>query len=144
MGSIRSKYLQMRQPPITKYELKKTINDDTWNKIPNGDISCEIIVDNIIVGNINYRIGTGQIGIYWLEEKYRNRGLGKKVLLDIMNEINNYGTKECWAVSTQGHYFWSNVFNKSFRYKDPVHKSVTGMGYFINSDFANTYQIANN
>jgi len=36
-----------------------------------------------------------------------------------------------WAVTTNNHPFWSNVYDKSFVPRNSVHPSVTGPGYFM-------------
>ena len=51
-------------------------------------------------------------------------------------DLQKNNCNECWVVSTKYNNFWSNVFNKSFKYREPVHDSVTGGGYFI--DLKNT------
>ena len=42
--------------------------------------------------------------------------------------------KKIWAITTQNHPFWSNVFDKSFEFASRPHDSVTGSGYLLNLD----------
>jgi GNAT superfamily N-acetyltransferase len=83
------------------------------------------------VGYIRYYITTGQIGLFFIDKKYQNCGIGKQILSKVMEELKDNDCEECWAVTTMDHPFWSNVFDKSFKYKYPVHKTVTGQGYVI-------------
>jgi len=83
------------------------------------------------IGYIRYYNTTGQIGLFFIDEEYKNRGLGKQILSKIIKELKMNNCKGVWAVTTTNHPFWSNVYNKSFTYKDPVHSSVTGDGYFM-------------
>jgi GNAT superfamily N-acetyltransferase len=83
------------------------------------------------VGYIRYYITTGQIGLFFINKKYQNRGIGKQILLRVIEELKVNNCEECWAVTTMDHPFWSNVFDKSFTYNYPAHKSVTGQGYVI-------------
>ena len=54
-------------------------------------------------------MGTGQIGLFYIDEKYRNNGLGKEILNNVINEMKNNNIKEIWAVTSKDHKFWSNV-----------------------------------
>ena len=97
-----------------------------------GGIVLEYYNEDKCIGYIKYYLGTGQIGLFFIQKEYQNRGLGKQILSKVMMDLQENNCDECWVVSAKGHNFWSNVFNKSFTYRVPVHKSVKGDGYFIN------------
>ena len=69
---------------------------------------------NKCIGYIKYYLGTGQIGLFFIQKEYQNRGLGKQILSKVMMDLQENNCDECWVVSAKGHNFWSNVFNKSF------------------------------
>jgi len=83
------------------------------------------------IGYIRYYITTGQIGLFFIDEEYQNRGLGKQILSKVIKELETNQCEEVWAVSTNDHTFWSNVYNKSFAHRVPAHPSVTGPGYIM-------------
>lgn len=130
-------YLRNRlsSPPsrlfIKNFIEERYITDDTWNKHVNGEIKLEYFLNNQSVGYIDYRIKTGQIGLFFIEDKYSNRGLGKQILNKVIDELKVNNVKEVWAVTRDDHPFWSNVFNKSFTPRKPVHPCVTGSGYYM-------------
>jgi len=45
--------------------------------------------------------------------------------------MKEFNTTHVWAVTTDDHPFWSNVYNKSFQWCEwkKLHPSVTGSGY---------------
>jgi len=96
-----------------------------------GGIMKEYYDNDNRVGYIRYYITTGQIGLFFIEKPYRNRGLGKQILSKVINELQENNCDECWVVASNRHEFWSNVFNKSFTYRDPAHPSITGDGYYL-------------
>lgn len=87
---------------------------------------------NMSVAYIQYRLLTGQIGLFYIHKEYRDRGLGKQILLRVISDMKTEGRTEVFAITTKNHPFWSNVFNKSFVWKDRPHSSVTGDGYWMN------------
>ena len=122
----------MRLNPRRVDDTKKTIvvSNDTWNCVDGElthqyhDATSGTVVRD--VGYINFRLDTGQIGVFFIEEEYRSVGFGKQMLLAAINAHGKADT----------HPFWSNVWNKAFQLKDPVHISVTGEG-FVMPTFAN-------
>lgn len=86
---------------------------------------------NVRIAYIKYYITTGQIGLFFIEEEYQHRGLGKQILSKVIKELRANHCEEAWAVSTKHHTFWSNVNHKSFEFRYPAHPSVTGPGYFM-------------
>jgi N-acetylglutamate synthase-like GNAT family acetyltransferase len=74
---------------------------------------------------------TGQIGLFFIDNDYQNRGLGKQILSKVMEELTTYHCEEVWAVTSKHHSFWSNVYNNSFEYRDPAHPTVGGKGYVM-------------
>lgn len=130
------------------------ILDDDWNKISRGSIwKCyfeknedthkNIDTDNInnrndaericakSVGYIHYRIGTGQIGLFFIKNKYANKGLGKQILAKTIEHMKISGNTHVWAVTLKDHPFWSNVYGQAFQYSKTLHPSVTGDGYIL-------------
>ena len=114
----------------------KVITDDNWNNKTNGNVLIDFYDVNDIkqekkIGYISYRVKVGQIGLFFIDMKYQNRGLGKQILEHVIEDMKSHNVTEIWAVSTKNHSFWSNVFNKSFTFYDSrqLHPSVTGFGY---------------
>jgi len=145
-------YLFKTKQKISLHEFKEIsfAFDDTWNKIPKSDIwkcyfkknfnfneinlniTTQTEFENICeksIGYINYRTGTGQIGYFFINENYRNKSLGKQILLNAILDMKN--NKIVWTIASHNHPFWSNVFNKSFKYSERPHMSVTGSGYLL-------------
>lgn len=120
--------------PVTYQELNliRNVYADTYNKVKDGEIKIDFFHLNKNIGYIQYRLN-GQIGLFYLDEKYRNLGIGKDILINTIEDMkkNNININEVWAVSSKDHPFWSNVFNKKFRFYDKktLHPSVTGEGY---------------
>jgi GNAT superfamily N-acetyltransferase len=119
--------------------------DDTWNRCDRGDItrvyyekSAEAMewrdVDRRnplgkYVGCINYRVGSGQVGIFLLEAEYRGRGLGPQILLRAIGDMRKAGCDTVWAVTSENHPFWSTAWNKAFAPASPAGPGVSGSGY---------------
>ena len=113
---------------------------NTWNNMPNNSFITHFY-DGLeydekyhpkYAGMISYRPVVGQIGIFVLEDEYRNRGLGKQILQQTIKHMKENNTTHIWAVCTmKDHIFWSNVMNKSFTWHDwgKLHPSVTGCGF---------------
>lgn len=117
---------------INDFKERKIVTNDTWNKIDNGSIKLKYYDEfNIEIGYITYKLHVGQIGIFVFDKKYRNRGLGKQILLKVIKDMKSNQVKEVWTVTRDDHPFWSNVFNNSFIKRDSVHMSVSGSGYFM-------------
>jgi RimJ/RimL family protein N-acetyltransferase len=142
------------------------ILDDNWNKIPRGSIwkcyfekndnniekiNIEKIKDRYgaeeicakSIGYIHYRIGTGQIGLFFIKEKYKNKGLGKQILTKTIEHMKLSKNEYVWAVTSTNHPFWSNVFGKAFKYSKKLHPSVTGDGYMLNIKHFETLKLKN-
>ena len=114
----------------------KVITDDDWNNKTNGNVLIEFFNVNDMkqenkIGYISYRVKVGQIGLFFIDKEYQNRGLGKQILTQVIEDMKLNNVTEIWAASTKDHPFWSNVFNKSFTFYDSrqLHPSVTGFGY---------------
>ena len=119
--------------PLNFTDIKqvKLISNDTWNNIPFGYYNVEFYSFDKKIGTITYRIGTGQIGLFYIDTEYRNKGYGKKILTQVISDMQKYNTTHIWAVTSKNHPFWSNVFNASFKWYDSgeLHTSVKGYGY---------------
>ena len=121
---------------LAQYQKKVEISNDTWHDVVGGNVR-HIFYDATSqtakvrqVGYIDFRLETGQIGLFRIEEEYQNKGLGKQMLLGAIEDIKSHGkAKTVWAVTSLDHPFWSNVWNKAFQLKDPAHSSVTEYGY---------------
>jgi predicted acetyltransferase len=109
----------------------KRITDDTWNKIPNSDVHIDFYNNNNKIGYISYRLGVGQIGLFFIAEMYRNRGLGKQILEQTIKEMKENNIEYIWCVTSKNHPFWSNIYNKKMIWCDEgkLHPSVRGYGY---------------
>jgi len=111
--------------------VRTIISNDTWNNVINGEIIKYYLKNkdddiNNYIGYINYRINTGQIGLIRVDERYRKLGIGKQMLTEAIEDLKNHNIKSVWGVTSENHYFWSNVYSKSFQYKNKLHKSVSG------------------
>ena len=106
-------------------------NDIFVYKKPGGVMLEYYNNQDVKIGYIRYYITTGQIGLFFIDKEYHNRGLGKQILSKVIEELETNHCEEVWAVSTDNHSFWSNVYNKSFTHRVPAHPSVTGPGYFM-------------
>ncbi len=110
------------------FKKNKEIEFDV-NKIKNRNEVEKIAAKSI--GYISYKLKTGQIGLFFIDNPYRNRGLGKQILTNVICDLKSKNVVKIWAVTTENHPFWSNVYNKSFKWSDRPHTSVTGHGYII-------------
>jgi GNAT superfamily N-acetyltransferase len=109
-------------------EIKKTDNN-TYNNISSTTLEYYTQSGNKI-GYIKYK-DNGQIGLFFIEDEYQNRGIGKQILTNVIDILKINNCKEVWAVTTDNHPFWSNVYNKKFKRRVPAHPSVTGAGYYF-------------
>lgn len=113
----------------------RTVEYDDYNHVENGNVFINYTspLDNHEIGFISYRPHNGQIGLIFItDSNMQRRKLGAQMLLHAVNEMHEVGTKEVWAVTRQDHEFWSNVFYKGFKFRNPAHGSVTGSGYVMN------------
>ena len=119
---------------ISDFKQIKVMSDDHWNKIPASNFRIDFydkLNNDKHAGYISYRAGVGQVGIFILEKEYQNRGLGKQILTQTINHMKEFNQTDIWAITIDNHPFWSNVYNKSFKWYEmrQVHPSVTGSGY---------------
>jgi GNAT superfamily N-acetyltransferase len=124
---------------LSDFYQHKVVTDDFWNKKTNGNVLIKFFDVNDVndikqknkIGYISYRVKVGQVGLFFLDKEYQNRGLGKQILTQVIEDMKSHNVTEIWAVTTKEHPFWSNVFNKSFSFYDSrqLHPSVTGFGY---------------
>lgn len=134
------------KPKLEDFVERIVIEDDTWNKHKYSEISRWYYKDSRsmrqtnlrtnAVAYINYRIGTGQIGIFAIyDDSLRGCGLGKQILSRAVKDIAHDGrSKQVWASTTENHPFWSNVWGKCFQYSDPVDDSCSADGYGADID----------
>lgn len=67
------------------------------------------------IGFVEYNIVSGQICFFYIDEKYRNIGIGKKILLEIINELKENNIQYVWLYDRENHPFWLNI---GFNYID--------------------------
>lgn len=130
----RSFFVKPSPLVLTDFFQNKVITDDVWNNKTNGNVEIDFYNDiNKInkIGFISYRVKVGQVGLFFIDKEYQNRGLGKQILTHVIEDMKNHGVTEIWAVTTENHPFWSNVYNKSFSWYEykQLHPTVTGTGY---------------
>jgi GNAT superfamily N-acetyltransferase len=121
---------------INMFNIKTTISDDIWNKIKDGQTTIELIDkdDEHKIGYISYRKYVGQIGLLFItDENYMRRSLGTQLLNIAIADMKTVGTKEVWAVTSDNHYYWSNIMN--FKPRSPAHSTVTGSGYAMKIEY---------
>ena len=131
------KYVQKGKPlHLADFHQITYIKNDTWNNKPNTIFKTEIYDNDGMeyekyAGCIKYRPIVGQIGVFVLEDEYRNRGLGTQILQQTINHMKEYNTTHIWAVAMENDVFWSNVMNKGFKWYEmgELHPSVSGSGY---------------
>lgn len=156
-----------KQLKLSDFQEFRFIIDDTHNDVPNGKIwLCyfdkvaqfeEIIQitnmnENLIknrddiekiahksIGYVSYKIMTGQIELFFIKKEYQNSGLGKQILTNVIDELLIYNN-DIWAITSQNHPFWSNVYEESFQFTNIPHNSVTKSGYLLNLNKYNKYK----
>lgn len=142
-GTIGSLIFCVKPPKVTINELfeKVIIEDDTYNKLKNGSITRKYYLDEndeTEIAMIRYKIFVGQVGLFFIDKNYRNNGLGKEILEITINDMCKKNVQNVWAVTSENHPFWSNVFSKSFKYMETPHPSVTGSGHCMSiQDYLN-------
>lgn len=121
-----------RKLDLRDFRQFKKIEDDYGNNVENGQYTIKFfnLMGGDCVGYITYRVAVGQVGLFVLQPEYRNRGLGKQILIQTINHMKEHEMTHIWAVTSENHEFWSNVFHKGFTWhENRVHPSVTGGGY---------------
>jgi GNAT superfamily N-acetyltransferase len=78
------------------------------------------------IGYIRYKLD-GQIGLLYLEPKYRGFGIGKIMVDNVISEMKEKNISEAWLVTIPEHKFWKQ---NEFTWREPAHKNVTGNGFF--------------
>lgn len=83
------------------------------------------------IGYIEYNINSGKICLFFItNEKYRNRGLGRQILENVLIDMKQNGIKRVWLVTGKyPHPFWEQ---NGFIYAKPPDNSVISHGYTIN------------
>jgi ribosomal protein S18 acetylase RimI-like enzyme len=94
-----------------EYKMEDSIN------VINNNLSDPYYQSNLI-GYIYYNIHIGKVDILYVSTKYRNKGLGKQMLSDAINDMKNHNLKEVWCTASKNHEFWNNVYNKSFTFNN--------------------------
>ena len=118
---------------VGDYTIITQINNDDWNNYQNGECCVEYYDKKTLrkIAEIKYKLYVGQIEYIYVDAEYRNKGFGKEILSGAIADIKLMGCKTAWTVTTKGHSFWSNVYNKKFTYKKHLHSSVTDGGYVM-------------
>lgn len=110
----------------------RVVSDDKWNNVPLSDVTIKYFHPEEVlpVAQINYQMSTGQIGIIDVDRKYHRNGYGKGMLDQAIQDIIKYGkAPTVWAVSSETHEFWCNVYGGAFRFQSPAHPTVWGHGF---------------
>jgi GNAT superfamily N-acetyltransferase len=134
---ITKLFVKERPKPLLLSDFKetKTIEDDPWGPIYENHKLEYFNDQGESIGYNAYSPKMGQIGIFVLEEEYRNRGLGKQILLKCMDEMRSHDVKEMFLVSTPDHPVWLNIFNNALTSRDPAQLDpnirVTGGGFYL-------------
>jgi hypothetical protein len=134
---ITNLFVKERPKPLilSTFKEKKTIEKDLWGPLYDNHKLEYFNDQGESIGYNSYRPKLGQIGIFVLEEKYRNRGLGKQILLKSIDEMRCNNVKEMFLVSCPDHPVWSNIFNKALTYREPAQLDpnirITGGGFYL-------------
>lgn len=94
----------------------ETITDDLTYHIPNGWIDREYFIqDGYLrsIGYISYKPYSGQICSIEVDIKYRNKNIGKNMIIDVVRILNESDIDEIYAISTNNN-FWKHIFDGSF------------------------------
>jgi hypothetical protein len=121
----------MSLPLISKVKGVYRYSDDINLSYKPGEKVIDIYSDEESIGLVQYNINTGEIGMMILHQKFRNIGLGKYILNNIIDEMKQNQNKEVWAISNKNHEFWQNVNNKSFNYRFPAHPTTKYGGFYM-------------
>ena len=117
-------------PIMTKLKGIYRNSDQDCVKTP-GIKVIDIYNDDESIGLVQYNNMTGEIGMMIIHETFRNMGLGKYILKNIIDEMKQNEIKEIWGISNKKQIFWSNVNNKSFSYRFPVHPTTIHGGFYM-------------
>jgi GNAT superfamily N-acetyltransferase len=128
------KFLRLRKNfPLSN--LKEVVSKDECMSLrfKEGSYKKYYYHDGKEIGHIYYNILNGYIGLFWLKESYRNRGLGKQILTETILEMKKNDVKEIWMSTSKNHFFWSNVWDKRFKYRESIHEKINNScGYYLN------------
>lgn len=117
-------------PIITKVKGIYRTSDEKEVTYKPGEKVIDIYCEEESIGLVQYNINTGEIGMMIIHQKFRNIGLGKYILNNIIDEMKINNIKEVWAISNKKHEFMRNVNNKSFTYRYPVHPTTIHGGFY--------------
>lgn len=122
------------QLKLSEFTQIRKIKDDNWNFVSNNEISIEFfdnLNNNCYVGRILYRLDVGQIVQFYIDELYRNKGLGKQILEQTIKEMKEHNVNYIWCFTKYNHPFWSNIYNKKMIWceEGKLHLSVRCYGY---------------
>lgn len=112
LSNIRQKPPQLS---LENFKQIKKISNDRINNIKNGYITINFYDKKNwynYAGYITYMVKTGEIGLFELTPEYRNRGLGKQIINDVIEDIKKHNTSHIWIETVDDNPFWSKIFNK--------------------------------
>ena len=118
-------------PIISKVSGVYRYSDENDYRYKPGTKIIDIYSEEKNIGLVQYNNLTGEIGMLLIHETFRNMGLGKFILKNIIDEMKVHEIKEVWAISNKKHNFWSNVNNKSFLFRSPVHSTTKHGGFYM-------------
>ena len=83
---------------------------------------------NTEIGHIEYNPHTGFLWSFYIyKSEYRNRGLGKQILNNVLDDFRKHQIKRVWLVTNKcPHPFWEK---NGFNYTEHPDSSVTMHGY---------------
>jgi GNAT superfamily N-acetyltransferase len=125
-GLTNSYIYGLKHNNLNNFIEKTIIMKDPNNKL------VEYYENNDKIGYIYYNLQNGSINIFYINEKYRNQGLGKQILNKVINEMKDYNIDILWVTNASKYNeFWKNVNNKSFTYKFPIGVEPHLSGYYM-------------
>lgn len=116
--------------------LKRTVRDDTWNKVPLSEMTLEYFAPRDTktpVAFIDYHMATGQIGLLFVNTYYQRNGIGSHLVRCAIDDMKKYGTAtSVWAITfNHKHDFWERVLGGVFKMDNRPHVSVMSGGYSV-------------
>lgn len=95
-----------------------------------GDINCNYYLNQVNVSTITYNNNTGQLKSIMVNNELRGQGIGKYMLDECIDDIKQNGNNSIHCYSYDGHPFWSNVYDKKFRFMNSYdYKSASTLNH---------------
>ena len=114
----------MNQLKLDKFNMELTIKAPT--------VIFKQYYDNVdLVGYVYYNMNNGKIELLYITDNYRNKGLGKEILNNTIEEMKLNNIKEVWCSASRHHEFWNSVYNGAFTYRYPIKPGINHPGFFM-------------